>query len=126
VNPVYYIQMAHARMCGIFRMGGIDPSTIDGENADVAVLAAEDERELVKVLLDFPALVATAARSRAPHLVAGYLLDTATLAHKWYHKHHVLGEGEPLRSARLLLARSVKVVLENGLTLLGIAAPERM
>jgi arginyl-tRNA synthetase len=126
VNPVYYIQMAHARMFGIFRMGAIEPESIDGVGVDVSVLASEDERELVKVLLDYAPLVATAARACAPHLVATYLLDTANLVHKWYQKHHVLGEGEPLRAARLLLARSAQIVLRNGLTLLGISAPERM
>ena len=125
-NPVYYIQMAHARLCGIFRVGEVDASTIDGAGVDYAVLDSDDERELVKALLGYPALVATAARSRAPHLVASYLLDTARLVHTWYHKHHVLGEADAVRAARLVLARSAQVVLHNGLHLLGITAPERM
>jgi hypothetical protein len=61
-----------------------------------------------------------------PHRVANYLLDTARLAHLWYHKHHVLGESAPIRSARLVLARATRIVLANGLAVLGITAPERM
>ncbi len=125
-NPVYYIQMAHARLCGIFRVGEIDPVSINGEGVDLSALASDHERELVKALLEFAPLATAAARQRAPHLVAAYLLDTARLVHTWYHKHHVLGENEPVRSARLVLAHAAQVVLRNGLDLLGITAPERM
>ncbi len=125
-NPVYYIQMAHARVSGIFRVGEIDPLTISGKNVDWSALAEDDERELVKALLGYPALVAAAARTLSPHLVATYLLDTARLVHTWYHKCHVLGEPEPILSARLALARAAQVVLSNGLGILGISAPERM
>jgi arginyl-tRNA synthetase len=125
-NPVYYIQMAHARLSGIFRVGEIDATTITGDGVDWSALASDDERELVKALLGFPALVATAARTLQPHLVAGYLLDTARQVHTWYHKHHVLGEPEPLRSSRLALARAAQIVLANGLGILGIEAPQRM
>jgi arginyl-tRNA synthetase len=126
LNPVYYIQMAHARLSGIFRVGGLEPSEITGVGVDASVLSQDDERDLVKRLLDFRVMVGTAARTRAPHLVAAYLLETANVVHKWYHKHRVLDEPEPVRSARLLLARSAQIVLRNGLTLLGISAPERM
>jgi arginyl-tRNA synthetase len=125
-NPVYYVQMAHARVCGIFRVGEVDATTITGAGVDWSALAEDDERELVKALLGFPALVTAAARTLAPHLVASYLLETARLVHTWYHKHHVLGEPEPIRSARLALARAAQVTLANGLAMLGITAPERM
>ncbi len=125
-NPVYYIQMAHARVCGIFRVGEVDATAITGDGVAWTALAADDERELVKALLGYPALVTAAARTLAPHLVATYLLETARLVHTWYHKHHVLGEPEPLRSARLALARASQLVLANGLAILGISAPERM
>ena len=125
-NPVYYIQMAHARLCGIFRVGELAPDAITGAGVEWGALVEDDERELVKALLGFPGLVTAAARTLAPHLVATYLLDTARLVHTWYHKHHVLGEPEPVRSARLALARAAQVVLANGLAILGISAPERM
>ena len=125
-NPVYYIQMAHARLCGIFRVGGIDPGSVTGEGVDFAQLALPEETELIKALLDFPALVAAAADSLEPHRVASYLHDTAQKIHLWYHKAHVLNEPEEITRARLLLARASMIVLRNGLSLLGISAPERM
>jgi arginyl-tRNA synthetase len=125
-NPVYYIQMAHARMCGIFRVGAIDPATVTGEHVDWGVLAAPAEQELVKAILDFPRLVSSAAEVLEPQRVATYLLETARLTHLWYHKHHVLDEPEPVTRGRLVLARAARIVLRNGLALLGVTAPERM
>ena len=125
-NPVYYIQMAHARMCGIFRVGEIDPQSVTAENVDFDVLNEADERELIKALLDFPALVESAAETLEPQRVATYLLETARLAHLWYHKHHVLEQAEDVTRARLALARGAQIVLRNGMRILGITAPERM
>ena len=125
-NPVYYIQMAHARVCNIFRVGNVDRASLRATAADVAALTEPEEQLLVKALLDFPALVAGAAEALEPHRVATWLLDTARLVHTWYHKHHVLGEPEPIMRARLVLARSAQVGLRNGLAILGISAPERM
>jgi arginyl-tRNA synthetase len=125
-NPVYYIQMAHARLSGIFRVGGIDPTTIGASDVDFDALVEPEERELVKALLDFPATVAGAAEALEPHRVASYLHDTAQLVHTWYHKHHVLGEPQPILNARLFLAHASRIVLRNGLAVLGIAAPDRM
>ena len=125
-NPVYYIQMAHARMSGIFRVGEIDASTVTGIDADVSVLTLPEEQELMKALLDYPALVEGAAAALEPHRVATYLHDTAGKIHLWYHKAHVLNEPEPIMHARLVLARASQLVLRNGLELLGITAPDRM
>ncbi|MFL5584438.1 MAG: arginine--tRNA ligase [Gemmatimonadaceae bacterium] len=125
-NPVYYIQMAHARMCGIFRVGQIDPESVTVDDVDYAVLSEPEEQELIKALLDFPAIVASAAEMLEPHRVATNLHDTARLAHLWYHKHHVLEQTEAVTRARLVLARSAQIVLRNGLRILGITSPERM
>ncbi len=130
-NPVYYIQMAHARMCGIFRVGELDRSAITGEGVDYSVLDSDEEREIVKALLDYPEVVSTAAEALEPHRMAAYLLETARKVHLWYHKAHVLLEGNDertvaLRDARLVLARAAQIVLRNGLVLLGISSPERM
>jgi arginyl-tRNA synthetase len=130
-NPVYYVQMAHARMSGIFRVGEIDPATITGAGVRLGLLTLPEEQALMKSLLDFPALVEGAAASLEPHRVAAYLLETAGQAHLWYHKAHVLLDGDDsdtvaLRDARLVLARAAQIVLRNGLALLGITAPERM
>jgi arginyl-tRNA synthetase len=125
-NPVYYIQMAHARVSGIFRVGEIDPASVTGTDADLSVLTLPEEQELMKALLDYPSLVAGAAEALEPHRVATYLHDTAGKIHLWYHKAHVLNEPEQIMRARLVLARAAKMVLKNGLELLGITAPERM
>jgi arginyl-tRNA synthetase len=125
-NPVYYIQMAHARMCGIFRVGEIDAATVTADGVDFALLDRPDEQELIKALLDYPAIVAGAASALEPHRVATYLHDTAGKVHLWYHAAHVLNEPEPIMNARLVLARASQIVLHNGLSLLGITAPERM
>jgi len=125
-NPVYYVQMAHARMCGIFRVGEIDRESFDAAGADLTPLVEPEEQALIKQLLEFPAMVAGAAESLEPQRVATYALETARLAHLWYHKHHVLGEPEPIMRARLALARATQIVIRNTLTILGITAPERM
>jgi arginyl-tRNA synthetase len=125
-NPVYYIQMAHARVSGIFRVGEIDPESVTGVDVDLSVLTLPEEQELMKALLDYPSLIAGAAEALEPHRVATYLHDTAGKVHLWYHKAHVLNEPEPIMRARLVLARAAKIVLRNGLELLGITAPERM
>ena len=125
-NPVYYIQMAHARLCGIFRVGGIDLASVSSQGVELAALTDDAERELGQALLDFPRLVAGAASSREPHRVAAYLLETARLVHNWYHKVRVLEAAPGVREARLVLARAAQLVVRNGLTILGISAPERM
>ncbi len=125
-NPVYYIQMAHARLSGIFRVGEIDPATVTGEGVDWSALDQPEERELVKALLDWPALVANAAEAAEPHRVASWLLETARMVHTWYHKCHVLGEEPRIMNARLALAKAARITLANGLGLLGLNAPERM
>ncbi|MEX2111406.1 MAG: arginine--tRNA ligase [Gemmatimonadaceae bacterium] len=125
-NPIYYIQMAHARMCGIFRVGEIDRESFTAEGVQLDVLTEPEEQTLIKALLDFPELVESAAETLEPHRVATYLLETARLAHVWYHKHHVLDQPEDITQARLALARAAQIVLRNGLGILGITAPERM
>lgn len=125
-NPVYYLQMAHARMSGIFRVGEIDASRMDTSATDLSVLNAPEEQALIKQLIDFPAEVHGAAAALEPHRITAYALETARLAHQWYHKHHVLGEPERVMSARLALARAAQIVIRNTLHLLGITAPDRM
>jgi arginyl-tRNA synthetase len=123
-NPVYYVQMAHARLSGIFRVAGRAPDRVTPEGADLGALEQPEEVELLKQLQAFPDMVARAAEALEPHRVTAYLDGLARIVHAWYHKFRVLGEPEEL--PRLLLARAVRQVLANGLTLLGIHAPDRM
>ena len=123
-NPVYYVQMAHARMSGIFRVAVRSPQSATLDGVDLSVLREPDELDLMKELAEFPSLVESAVQALEPHRITGYLESLARLAHAWYHKHRVLGE--PEEAARLVLARAVRQVLANGLSLLGISAPDRM
>jgi arginyl-tRNA synthetase len=123
-NPVYYVQMAHARMSGIFRNGGVAPESVDGPIALDALEVAD--LELLKRLTAFPEQVSRAAREREPHRIAGYLEELARATHAWYHGCRVLGEPAPVERSRMLLARAVRQVIANGLTLLGVSAPDRM
>ncbi len=133
-NPVYKVQYAHARMASIFRKAEVDPESIDPAAADLSLLRERVEQELIKQLGQLPELVTRAAESRAPHLVCEYLEETAGMVNSWYHAGNptrnpelaVLVSDPALRAARLVLARGIKVVLRNGLELLGLTAPERM
>jgi len=133
-NPVYKVQYAHARMCSIFAKAGLDPEQLDTGPADLEVLAAYLERDLLKRLREFPATIERAATNTSPHILCDYLEQTAGAANAWYHSGNptrspelaVLVDDPALRAARLALARAVQIVLRNGLTVLGITAPRRM
>jgi arginyl-tRNA synthetase len=126
-NPVFYVQMAHARLSGIFRTADREPDAVTG-NLELEALPAVQDVELLKKLAGFPEVTSAAAREREPHRVTTYLHELATVVHGWYHHTRAVGapEGPPTEHARLLLARSARTVLANGLRLLGIAAPDRM
>jgi arginyl-tRNA synthetase len=99
---------------------------VSADEKTLAVLTEPEEQELIKALLDFPATVESAAETLEPHRIATYLLETARLAHLWYHKHHVLEQAEEITRARLALARGAQIVLRNGMSILGITSPDRM
>ncbi len=133
-NPVYKVQYAHARMCSIFAKAGVEPGSLEPGGADLDLLSHDLERELIKRLSEFPATVARAAEQALPHVVSDYLEQTAGAANSWYHAGNptrnpelaVLVDDPALRSARLALAEAVRIVLRNGLTVLGLEAPRRM
>jgi arginyl-tRNA synthetase len=132
-NPVFYVQYAHARVSSILRnaaeLGISTGSAGDGESHP-ELLTHEKEGDLLRALAEFPRVVAGAAQLREPHRVARYLEDTASAYHKFYDSCRVLpmGDEEPndLHRARLVLVDATRVVLANGLDLLGVSAPERM
>jgi arginyl-tRNA synthetase len=124
-NPIFYVQMAHARLSGIFRTAGREPETIT-EDLDLSALPALEDTELLKKLVQFPEIVEKAAREREPHRVTVYLHELATVVHGWYHRTRTVGEAAAIERARLLLARAARTVLANGLGVLGISAPDRM
>jgi arginyl-tRNA synthetase len=126
-NPVFYVQMAHARLSGIFRTAERAPESAAGD-LDLAALPAPQDLELLKKLTTFPEIVDKSAREREPHRITVYLHELATVVHAWYHHTRAVGapEGPATEQARLLLARAARIVLANALALLGITAPDRM
>jgi arginyl-tRNA synthetase len=123
-NPVYYVQMAHARVCGVFAQGTVDPKQVKGVNLDL--LKNDREMTLAQKLADFPETVAAAATELAPHAIAFYLRELAGEFHSYYNAERILVEDEALRAARLALCAAVRQTLANGLSLLGVSAPEKM
>jgi arginyl-tRNA synthetase len=126
-NPVYYVQYAHARIRSIHRQvaeqGIVPPPWRD---VDLAPLTEPEEQALIKRLLDYPQVVAGAARALEPHRVAYWLSELAGMFHPYYKNHRVIQEDRRLMFARLALCTAVGQVIANGLTLLGVSAPETM
>jgi arginyl-tRNA synthetase len=123
-NPVYYVQYAHARVCSVFAQWGGDPGALRA--ADLNRLDNARELTLAQRLAEFPEMLATAALEHAPHSIAFYLRDLAGEFHSYYNAERILVEDEALRAARLALCAAVRQTLANGLSLLGVSAPEKM
>jgi arginyl-tRNA synthetase len=118
-NPVYYVQYAHARIAGILRNAGER-----GSSLELAGALATEERELLKRLLEFPALAAETAERRAPQAIPTYAIRVADDFHRFYHHHRVLGT--PQEALRLGLCRAAQLVVARCLHLIGVEAPDRM
>jgi arginyl-tRNA synthetase len=127
-NPVFYLQYAHARICGILRNAeGVLADYIKTGEFNLYLLKEPEEIELIKTLTYFPEAVEGAALSYEPHKVITYLNELAENFHKFYHNHRVLNEeAKELSYARLKLCEAVKSVLKNGFSIIGVNAPERM
>jgi arginyl-tRNA synthetase len=125
-NPVYYVQYAHARIHSIFEMAAQKGFAVTGNQVDLGLLTADDDLVLIKILNEFPAIVAGSAQHFEPHRVATYLQELAGEFHSFYNRNRVISEDGSLASARLFLLQRVAQVLRNGLGLLGVTAPERM
>jgi arginyl-tRNA synthetase len=126
-NPVYYVQYVHARIASIAR--NADTQGIDSTawNADAAARLLEPEEiRLLKQLALYPEVVQNSAEYLEPHRITFYLMSLAGLFHSYYNKHRVLTDDPVLTQGRLALVSGVKKVIRNGLTLLGVSAPERM
>src|SRR5687768_8624962 len=123
-NPVYYVQYAHARVCSVLEQWGEDSTIL--VTADLSLLTSTAENALISRLLEFPALVDSAARELSPHQIAFYLRELAADFHSYYNATRILVDDESVRLARLALASAVQHVLRNGLGLLGVSTPEKM
>ncbi|MCX7678939.1 MAG: arginine--tRNA ligase [Spirochaetes bacterium] len=125
-NPVFYLQYAHARICSIFREAinrGIEyrPNIVSKECLD-----NPESKVLLKLLLKFPEEVSDAASSCEVHRITTYLMRLAQAYHKFYTEHRVLSDDQVQTSSFMALCDGVRVVLKNGLALLGVSAPEKM
>ena len=127
-NPVYYIQYAHARVCSVLRQLKDKNMTHDIEsgNNNLDRLTETHETELITKLAAYPDVIEKAATNEEPHTLVHYLRELANLFHTYYNAHQFIVENDSVRDARLNLILATKQVILNGLTLLGISAPESM
>lgn len=126
-NPVYYVQYAHARICSMLRLietegTGVPPIS----EADLTLLAAPEELELIRKLAEYPDEIRISAQTLEPSRLTRYVTDVASLFHSFYNACRVKGEEEALMKARLVLVSSTRIVIKNVLDILSISAPERM
>jgi len=132
-NPVYYVQYAHARICSVFRKAAEEGVALPADPMSVlGRLSLDEERALVRLLARFPSMVEDACRSREPHRVPYYLTELAASFHRYFNlgtkkaENRMVTEDLERSQARLCLAEGIRTVLRNGLSLLGVHAPERM
>ncbi len=128
-NPVFYVQMAHARVCSIAaraQADGVERQSID--QVDLSLLVHERELEIMRQLSTLGEVIAAAAEERAPHRMTAWLRDFAAAVHSFYHDCYVVGAGiaPELTQARLVLIDAARVGLAVGLGALGVSAPESM
>lgn len=124
-NPVFYLQYAHARLCSILRKAAETGLDLEG-TADLSLLDHPAEQALIKVMMDLPDVIDRSAASKEPHRLSNYLRDVAVAFTQFYGNCRIIGEADDLAKARLQLAGATRQVLKNGLSVLGIGAPERM
>ena len=126
-NPVYYVQYAHARVASLLKKMVVEGfSLTPASRSDLRALTETAEQGLLVSLSRYPEVIHLSATNRTPQQVAQYLRDLAASFHSYYNAHRVLVSDGSLRNARVALARGVQQVLRNGLTLLGVSAPESM
>jgi arginyl-tRNA synthetase len=124
-NPVYYVQYAHARICNIINFAA-EQGIIMDDQVDLNLLEKDEEKQLIKKLLQYPEVISGAAKTWEPHRLTTYLQELASTFHRFYHFHRVVSEDESLSKARLILTKATQIVLANGFRILGISAPEYM
>lgn len=127
-NPVYYIQMAHARICSVFRNASERGLSYDADLGFEHVSKLEHPKAsgVATLLAQYPEILAAAARNEAPHMLTHYLNDLATDFHSWYNDDKVLVEDAVARNGRMVLCEAARIVLADGLAMLGVSAPEQM
>jgi arginyl-tRNA synthetase len=126
-NPVYYVQYAHARICSVFRKAVERDLSIPEDHGPLLQrLALTEEIDLIRKMAEFPPLIEEIAMTMEPHRLTYYLAELASSFHHYYNHHRIIAKDRALSQARLLLCLAVKIVIKNGLVLLGVSAPEAM
>ncbi len=125
-NPVFYLQYAHARICSIFREAEKRRIPYEPARAEMRFLDNPESIVLMKLLAKFPEEISDAATALEPHRITNYLLRLAQAYHRFYTEHRVLSDEEAQTATYMTLCDAVRIVLKNGLGLLGVSAPERM
>lgn len=127
-NPVYYIQYAHARVCSVLaQLDDKNPQhDVELGNQNLALLNQAHETELITKITEYPEVITKAAINAEPHIVVHFLRELANLFHTYYNAHQFIVDDDALRNARLNLICATRVVIYNGLALLGVSAPEKM
>jgi len=124
-NPVFYLQYAHARICNIIKRGDAFDHPLNPQ-CDLSLLDKEIEHQLIQKLSGFPEVIERTHMSLEPQNVANYVHELAVIFHRYYAQEKVVTDDKELTAARLILVEATRIVILNGLTLLGISAPERM
>jgi arginyl-tRNA synthetase len=127
-NPVYYIQYAHARITSVFEKLADLSLAWDADNAKATMdnLSSQQEKALMTALSRYPEILELAANNRAPQHLVHYLRDLAADFHSWYNANKFIEDPDNVRDARLALCAATKVVIANGLGILGVSAPDKM
>jgi arginyl-tRNA synthetase len=123
-NPVYYVQYAHARICSVLATWGGDAAALS--HVDLSPLHSPQAQALMLLLAKYPAMLANAAADFAPHDVTFYLRELAASYHSYYDAERILVDEVTVKEARLALVAAVAQVLRNGLSVLGVSAPQKM
>ncbi|MGV0960313.1 MAG: arginine--tRNA ligase [Limnohabitans sp.] len=123
-NPVYYVQYAHARICSVLTAWGGDKAGLT--HADLSPLQSPQAHALMLALAKYPEMLTSAAHDFAPHDVTFYLRDLASLYHSYYDAERILVDDETVKKARLALIAATAQVIQNGLKILGVSAPQKM
>lgn len=123
-NPVYYVQYAHARICSVLTAWGGDKASLT--HADLSALQSPQALALMLALAKYPEMLTSAANDFAPHDVTFYLRDLASLYHSYYDAERILVDDEAVKKARLALIAATAQVIQNGLKVLGVSAPQKM
>ena len=126
-NPIYYVEYAHARICSLLRTLGEENVSVPAQaDVDMSLLTGEAERALLKQIAQFSEVIKLAARDYDPSYINRYLQELAGCFHRFYTACRIRGEEAAVRDARLKLADDTRIVLRNGLKLIGVEAPEKM